>query len=329
MITVDQLEASHRFPAIDFKFVNRGNASAVLWKFALVIDELTLDPSPAIEARVRLQDAGPGSSRFSKRQGPARHLALCVTNQGWDAAHDCRLTLGGPILDRIFPEAARAWRVDIESGETKELLLSIDDADVVELERLARPLREAEREEFERTLRTQVANALARGRPLPRPSKSDADALSRYLSTPEGRAAYMKDPAIRERLTVHMEQEPAPVTDRETEARAEASLRAEFETRNARVVVPAGRMMLDYSAHDARRRLATGAVAPDMGGNIGGSILLGSDGFFHEEHFASFRASFPTPCTPASWMPTKAPTSKTTPSRASSHRATPSIFRSW
>lgn len=126
MIGIDKINDSgysFKFPTIDFKFQNTGNATAFLWKFEISVIHAEVDLTPVLE--------------FSADE---RHKALevSITNNGWGAARDFRLEIEEPSLNLVFPASARQFQGSIESGQSEMLRLTRHDVDPGRFETLSR-----------------------------------------------------------------------------------------------------------------------------------------------------------------------------------------------
>lgn len=118
MLNIDQVyqpghqyfpQYRYRFPSIDFKFQNTGNASALLWQFIINILSVEIDPTPVFnfpDLKVEIVDNA---------------LQVMATNSGWGTAYDCDFYINEPILNLLFTESQRRYRATIKSGEQKKI----------------------------------------------------------------------------------------------------------------------------------------------------------------------------------------------------------------
>jgi len=118
VINIDQINQTghlyfpqyrYRFPSIDFKFQNTGNATAFLWQFIVSILSREIDPTPVFgfqDFKVDVEDDA---------------LQITATNSGWGSAYDCSFHLNEPILNSLFKMSDRQYRGTIESGETRKI----------------------------------------------------------------------------------------------------------------------------------------------------------------------------------------------------------------
>lgn len=300
MITVEPLPAKHFFPALDFKFQNVGHASAVLWKFRLIVEHAEIDPQPVLSSRIRLEDdvdqrsVGAGRTRILSRPSRAKMLCAAIQNDGWGGALDCNLTLSNPLLDALFPLDARQVTVSIPAGATYDLRLHHASLNQEKFLKLADDSRRQARDRFETELPNLVDRAVRSERIKLRgsPVRSDVEARNAFLSTSENRRRYLEDPAIRERFRAHTMED---VFD-EDRARlaAEERIRTEFDQEwKSRCSVSIDRLEIQYSLRDERNRRFSDSLVSSMGGNIGGHIDVLPDGFVHHEDFAAFCMSVP------------------------------------
>lgn len=113
MIRIDAI-SEHPFPTIDFKFVNRGNASAVLRKIGFEIESIEVDPTPVLS--------------FVCYLDPNRNsLKLVVRNDGWGPAEALNVEMSEPLLDELFSAQQRSGNTRVKPEENAEVLeLSIN-----------------------------------------------------------------------------------------------------------------------------------------------------------------------------------------------------------
>ena len=98
----------YRFPTIDFKFVNTGNATAFLWKFTINVLQSEIDTKPTFSLRMQIE---------------GNELEIIATNNGWGEAQNCSSYIDEPILNRLFSEADRRFIGTIASGEERRIFL--------------------------------------------------------------------------------------------------------------------------------------------------------------------------------------------------------------
>jgi hypothetical protein len=119
--------------AIDFKFINRGDAAAVLHEFSISVLEFRLDTTPLLQYSYFPSGASALSGEF--HYGTA--LELEVNNSGWGGAFDFTAELTCPVLASVFPQAALSIEfAEIESGAVRTFTLLAKDADQAAMDRL-------------------------------------------------------------------------------------------------------------------------------------------------------------------------------------------------
>jgi hypothetical protein len=110
MITIDHVKQGrgywYHFPTIDFKFQNRGRATAFLWQFAIEIIQAEIDYTPVLNFKSDVN---------------ADALLIHVVNNGWGTADDCHIQLGEPTLDLLFSDSIRQYRGTTQSGESQSI----------------------------------------------------------------------------------------------------------------------------------------------------------------------------------------------------------------
>lgn len=118
MLNIDQVnqlghqffpQYRYRFPSIDFKFQNTGNAPAFLWQFIVSILSVEIDPTPVfdfLDFKVEIVDNA---------------FQVIVTNSGWGTAYDCDFHINEPLLNLLFTESQRRYRGIIRSGEERKI----------------------------------------------------------------------------------------------------------------------------------------------------------------------------------------------------------------
>ena len=110
-IRIDNVDSPYsgvyRFPTIDFKFQNTGNATAVLWQFAIEILQAEVDQTPELDFKVHVENG---------------NLSIEVSNLGWGAACECMVQLSEPTLNKLFTATARRYTGTLECGEQQEII---------------------------------------------------------------------------------------------------------------------------------------------------------------------------------------------------------------
>jgi hypothetical protein len=146
VIEIEKVEFRHYFPTIDFKFLNGGRGKALLWRFAISVTAVEVDPTPELEFSFRVpqgqywSDDGTGF----KERGDFSLVLLC-SNNGWGPARELEGTLEHPILNQLLSDSARRFgEACLSSGEHKEILVLepglIKDSKVEEVYRREREL---------------------------------------------------------------------------------------------------------------------------------------------------------------------------------------------
>lgn len=118
MIRVDGIYAhQYSFPTIDFKFLNRGNATAFLWRFTISVEDAKIDLTPKLDFHARVV-------RGSLRVG--------VTNQGWGTARSCSIEIEEPVLNQVFDAKARQFVGDVGAGdEHREVVFDFSNSSAI------------------------------------------------------------------------------------------------------------------------------------------------------------------------------------------------------
>ena len=106
MIEITDLQQSP-FPTIDFKFLNRGDASGVLWQIGVLIESIEIDPTPVISFGHSVEH---------------RCLALLAKNTGWGPANSLRLQASEPLLGQLFPTGGEGGPLTVGDGNRLEVL---------------------------------------------------------------------------------------------------------------------------------------------------------------------------------------------------------------
>ena len=94
------------FPAIDFKFINRGNCAAFLWRVGLEVLDAKIDPTPDL--------------KFSYKILPETIL-FTAENEGWGNALSTQLTFSEELIDHLFSIEQRSCKCDITTGVDQEI----------------------------------------------------------------------------------------------------------------------------------------------------------------------------------------------------------------
>ncbi|GHF06159.1 hypothetical protein GCM10017786_44650 [Amycolatopsis deserti] len=101
------LEQKFEVGAIDCKFVNRGDATAFLDSFSVLVKGVTVDRSPVLSYSYRVQ---------------GRSVVVSAHNAGWGAASRMRLRLVDPVLPDLFPARSEVTVPVVEPGATVPVL---------------------------------------------------------------------------------------------------------------------------------------------------------------------------------------------------------------
>jgi hypothetical protein len=119
--------------AIDFKFINRGDAAAVLHQFTISILDFRLDTTPLLEYSYRLVGNRSHSDEFLY----GTTLELEIGNFGWGSALGFTAALTCPVLVDLFPNAALSVDfAEVGSGANLIFTLLAEDADQSVMDRL-------------------------------------------------------------------------------------------------------------------------------------------------------------------------------------------------
>jgi hypothetical protein len=118
MFNIDNVQESpynYKFPTIDCKFQNTGNATAFLWQFAVNVIQAEIDFTPIPDFSYSLRNNA---------------LEIDVTNNGWGAMRDFQITIDQPIINRLFLDSVRQYQENIDSGKSQTVFsLSKENAD--------------------------------------------------------------------------------------------------------------------------------------------------------------------------------------------------------
>ena len=104
-------ERWNKYPRIDFKFQNTGDATALLYKFGIEVRNLRIDPAPALSFVIDYWSEG---------------LVVTVTNNGWGPAHDIQITLEESQINALWGRDERSCSVALlPSGESQVLRIPL------------------------------------------------------------------------------------------------------------------------------------------------------------------------------------------------------------
>jgi len=102
------------FPNIDFKFLNRGDASGVLWKIGVLIESIKIDQTPVISFRYYVNESD---------------LTIVATNTGWGPANHLQVRVSEPLISELFPENSMSDSFTIGPNDSIEVItLSLNSA---------------------------------------------------------------------------------------------------------------------------------------------------------------------------------------------------------
>jgi hypothetical protein len=93
-----------KFPAVDFKFNNSGNNTAILWKISVVVDSAEIDERPHLLAAAKIE-------------GAIGNLGVTLTNMGWGAGRNIKLRLSSSFLDTIYDRSDLESELSVLSAE--------------------------------------------------------------------------------------------------------------------------------------------------------------------------------------------------------------------
>jgi hypothetical protein len=114
MIEIAQVH-DYGFPIVDFKFQNRGRATAFLHRFTVRVLSARIDPTPVLSHFVLLTG--------ERRNPRAGRLALITRNDGWGDALNCTIRINNNPLAELFSSEARTFRGKIPEGEKIETII--------------------------------------------------------------------------------------------------------------------------------------------------------------------------------------------------------------
>jgi hypothetical protein len=120
-------------------FQNKGAATAVLWKFSLVVEEVRIDPEPVLSAFIQTHNDSKRqkSDLYSVKNAPSSHLSAVIRNDGWGKAFHCSFRWRNPILEELFPAISLQGNAEITEGSRHQLSISFDDVDKNKLRELS------------------------------------------------------------------------------------------------------------------------------------------------------------------------------------------------
>lgn len=123
MIEINEVSEG-RFPIIDFKFQNRGKASAFLHKFVVRVLSVSIDPTPVLShfALVRGEE-GLGRWEAPGWNAPEGKFVLVARNDGWGDAHDCQVRVCSDQFEKLFSEEALRFRGKLPQGEDTDTVV--------------------------------------------------------------------------------------------------------------------------------------------------------------------------------------------------------------
>lgn len=133
-------DVEFRHEAIDFKFINHGDVTAILHQFTVEILDFQLDVSPVLTYSVELLvgEGGQFNSRtYRNVYKSLESLVLEVNNHGWGDAVDFSAYLSDPTIRRLFPDPKLFFHSEaVSSGESATFTLLAADADRARLQEL-------------------------------------------------------------------------------------------------------------------------------------------------------------------------------------------------
>lgn len=132
------------YSSIDFKFINRGDATAVLHRFSLEILSFQPDLTPYLHHNYRLTQEARSYYRSTRddmglwlSNDTGTKLELEVSNDGWGSASQYTVRLTDPLLNRVFGESMLAFGcAEVPSGGKATFALQAQDAGQASLEQL-------------------------------------------------------------------------------------------------------------------------------------------------------------------------------------------------
>lgn len=111
MINIEDVKfrgRGYKFPTIDFKFQNTGNATAFMWKFGIKVLEANIDLTPIIGFETTVN-----AGRFQ----------ITADNHGWGNAKSLQIEIEEPSFNQIFPASTlRFSEGSIDSGQSLEVV---------------------------------------------------------------------------------------------------------------------------------------------------------------------------------------------------------------
>lgn len=137
--TTENIDVRPEVDAIDFKFINRGDAVAVLHQFTISILDFRLDTSPVLEYSYLMVGRASSDKNLVRDRGfrYGTSLELKISNFGWGSALDFTATLTSPILADLYPQSALSFEsAQVESGTDLTFTLLVEGADRAVMDRL-------------------------------------------------------------------------------------------------------------------------------------------------------------------------------------------------
>ncbi|CAM1371545.1 hypothetical protein [Tenacibaculum xiamenense] len=120
MIKIDDISKEFKFPVIDFKLQNSGNATAFLWQFIIDVKKIELDITPSLSLEYKVVPTDKRDSFF--HESLLGNLEIIATNNGYGAALNCNIEISHPKLEDFFSKSERTFIGQIDSGESKSIL---------------------------------------------------------------------------------------------------------------------------------------------------------------------------------------------------------------
>lgn len=291
---------SHRvFPTLDFKFQNTGSATAILWKFTVIVEKVSVDPAPDLSAYISVRDPHPDDP-FSEFLGGSvgRYLCLAIRNNGWGPALDGRFVVAGDSLDQLFSIGNRSLRSELPAGASLNFTIDSNLIDGSQLTTLRHLLASKAEQELEATLPARFREWLHQETSR-RKRKAQREYTRLQLEMFRQEFSRLPMPAdfssgLFQRFTPKDGEIPAVDTAAAYEEFSQAqreSFRLHWTPTSP---IPLGPIALRYEAQDNWSRPHRGTITPNMGGNMGGSLSVGPNGFVHCQHNAPLCALTPS-----------------------------------
>jgi hypothetical protein len=121
--SIDVEEGGYRssaMGAVDFKFVNRGNATALLWSFSIEVVKAQVNVSPVLQFDYLIEHHDERRSAYASKWDTG-DLAVYGHNRGWGDAVDCRFALAHDELSSMFSPDRLEYSGRIDAGERGKL----------------------------------------------------------------------------------------------------------------------------------------------------------------------------------------------------------------